>query len=146
MMIFSPKRSILCETILEQKGVYANLIIRDMKMGFLGLETDVFSMERPDAFSSLYLDKDSMVIFELSQALKDYQAKEGGFTRIISKGPFSKLLVQSLVKPKTGSHTLIALDRSIDFMTPLLTQLTYEGLLDELFGIQSSNWALFVDG
>ena len=131
MIIFSPKRSLLCETILEQKGVYANLIIRDLKMRFLELETDVFSMERPDAYSSLYLDKDSTVIFELSQALKDF-----GFTKIIGKGPLAKIVVESIEKSKTGSHTLIVLDRSVDLITPMLTQLTYEGLLDELFGIQ----------
>ena len=33
---------------------------------------------------------------------------------------------------------LIIIDRSIDMITPLLTQLTYEGLIDELVGISYS--------
>ena len=33
---------------------------------------------------------------------------------------------------------IILLDRSVDFMTPLCTQLTYEGLIDEVFGIKYS--------
>lgn len=31
---------------------------------------------------------------------------------------------------------LVLLDRSIDLLTPLSTQLTYEGLIDEVFGIK----------
>jgi hypothetical protein len=33
---------------------------------------------------------------------------------------------------------LIILDRNVDLTTPLLTQLTYEGLVDEVFGINNS--------
>lgn len=29
-------------------------------------------------------------------------------------------------------------DRNIDFVTPLLKQMTYEGLLDECFGIEGN--------
>lgn len=33
---------------------------------------------------------------------------------------------------------LILIDRSIDLITPMVTQLTYEGLIDELFGINNT--------
>ena len=33
--------------------------------------------------------------------------------------------------------SLIIIDRNVDLVTPLLTQLTYEGLIDEFFGIQN---------
>lgn len=33
---------------------------------------------------------------------------------------------------------LLILDRSVDLLTPLLSQLTYEGLIDEIFGINNS--------
>lgn len=32
---------------------------------------------------------------------------------------------------------LVVLDRHIDMVTPLLTQLTYEGLINELIGIKN---------
>lgn len=32
---------------------------------------------------------------------------------------------------------LLILDRTIDFISPLVTQLTYEGLIDEVFGIRN---------
>lgn len=31
--------------------------------------------------------------------------------------------------------TLLLLDRNVDMLTPLATQLTYEGLIDEIYGI-----------
>lgn len=34
--------------------------------------------------------------------------------------------------------TLLLLDRNVDLLTPLATQLTYEGLIDEIYGIQNS--------
>jgi hypothetical protein len=33
--------------------------------------------------------------------------------------------------------SLIIIDRKVDMVTPLLTQLTYEGLIDELIGIKN---------
>ena len=38
--------------------------------------------------------------------------------------------------PSATIESLIIIDRDTDLATPLLTQLTYEGLIDELFGIQ----------
>lgn len=35
---------------------------------------------------------------------------------------------------------LLILDRVVDPLTPLLTQLTYEGLIDEIFGISNSKF------
>jgi hypothetical protein len=33
---------------------------------------------------------------------------------------------------------LIIIDRNIDFVTPLLKQITYEGLIDEFYGINGA--------
>jgi hypothetical protein len=41
-------------------------------------------------------------------------------------------------------ESLIIIDREVDFITPLLTQLTYEGLIDEKYGIKNSDIALFL--
>ena len=41
--------------------------------------------------------------------------------------------------PKIDS--LIVLDRRVDMITPLLTQLTYEGLVDELIGIKNCEFS-----
>lgn len=42
----------------------------------------------------------------------------------------------SLASPQIES--VIILDRTVDLVTPLCSQLTYEGLIDELYGIRNS--------
>ena len=39
--------------------------------------------------------------------------------------------------------SVILVDRSVDFMTPLFTQLTLEGLIDSIYGIESSKYPLW---
>ena len=42
-------------------------------------------------------------------------------------------------KPLTPRiENLVLIDRRVDLITPLSTQLTYEGLIDELFGIKNN--------
>ena len=36
--------------------------------------------------------------------------------------------------------TLLLVDRNIDLITPLLSQLIYEGLIDEIFNIENSKY------
>lgn len=38
--------------------------------------------------------------------------------------------------------SLFIIDRTIDFLTPLKTQFTYEGMIDEMFGINSCEWSI----
>lgn len=42
--------------------------------------------------------------------------------------------------------TLLLLDREVDPVTPLMTQLTYEGLVDELLGISNGTVQFDVAG
>ena len=89
------------------------------------------------------------------------QQKHGLFPRIIGKGDNTRRLVDALLRmrsevtvddalnpfaltPSSTIENLIVIDRETDFVTPLLTQLTYEGLIDEIYGIKncelSSYW------
>lgn len=40
-------------------------------------------------------------------------------------------------------HCMVLLDRAVDLVSPACTQLTYEGLIDEVFGI--TNGAVVLD-
>ena len=42
-----------------------------------------------------------------------------------------------LLTPSNRLDALVVLDRRVDMITPLLTQLTYEGLIDETLGIKN---------
>lgn len=82
------------------------------------------------------------------------QQKYGLFPRIIGKGDCARKLLDGLLRmrsevaiddalnpfaltPSSTIDSLIIIDREIDFVTPLLTQLTYEGLIDEIYEIHN---------
>jgi vacuolar protein sorting-associated protein 33A len=88
-----------------------------------------------------------------------FQQKHGLFPRILGKGDHAKRLADLLLRmrselsagdaansggsfldltPSQSIESLIIIDREVDFPTALLTQLTYEGLLDEFFNISSN--------
>ena len=85
------------------------------------------------------------------------QQKHGLFPRIIGKGDNAHRLMELLLRmrseataeessvpnrlgmmPSSTIESIIIIDREVDFATPLLTQLTYEGLIDELFTIKDN--------
>lgn len=45
---------------------------------------------------------------------------------------------KELLQIPSQIDALLLLDRSVDLLSPLITQLTYEGLIDEIFGINCS--------
>ena len=86
------------------------------------------------------------------------QQKHGLFPRIVGKGDKARRLATELLRmrkeliasgsagnssfsdlaPSQSIESLIIIDREVDLPTVLLTQLTYEGLLDEFFGVDSN--------
>jgi excinuclease UvrABC ATPase subunit len=44
------------------------------------------------------------------------------------------------IEPSEHLDGLIIIDRSVDWVTPMCTQLTYEGMLDEYIGIRNCGW------
>ena len=83
------------------------------------------------------------------------QDTHGLFPKIIGKGDNANRLMELLLRmrreaaaeedsttfgpmPSSQVEGLVIIDREIDMVTPLLTQLTYEGLIDEKFGIKSN--------
>ena len=86
----------------------------------------------------------------------------GLFPHIVGKGDNAYRLMELLLRmrseataedtdtskfgmmPSPSIESLIIIDRGVDFATPLLTQLTYEGLIDEMFGIKDNQAAIDV--
>jgi hypothetical protein len=118
----------------------------------------LLSLELSESFADLYLRKDPTPTFLLARALMLIQQKHGLFPRITGKGDNAKRLADLLARmrqeliagedtnessklgltPSTTIESLIVIDREVDYATPLLTQLTYEGLIDEVVGIQNN--------
>ncbi|KAK2855707.1 hypothetical protein FQN49_004924 [Arthroderma sp. PD_2] len=153
-----PRRTLVSNQILEEEGIIGDVNIAEFPLYFLPLENDVLSLELSDSFSDLYLDHNPQPIHLSAKALMQIQLRHGFFPRIVGKGDNARKLVDQLLRMKreldaeggldgSGSklmasntiENLIIIDRDVDFATVLMTQLTYEGLVDELFGINHNH-------
>lgn len=130
--------------------------IYEYPLYFVPVAEDVLSLELENSFSDLYLLKDPTPIFTSAKALMQFQQRLGLFPRITGKGDNAKRLADLLIRmrlelsagegsssvldltPSNSVESLIIIDREVDFPTILLTQLTYEGLIDEEYGISSN--------
>ncbi|KAI9684094.1 MAG: hypothetical protein M1829_003364 [Trizodia sp. TS-e1964] len=155
-----PRRTLVTNKILESEGILGDVNISEFPLYFLPLEKDLLSLELSDSFSDLYLKKDPTATFLAARALMLIQQRHGLFPRIIGKGNNAQRLADLLLRmrseaaagdgadangssnlgmtPSSTIESLIIIDREVDFPTVLLTQLTYEGLLDEAIGIQNN--------
>lgn len=95
-------------------------------------------------------------MYRVAQAIVSLEDLYGRIGRVTGKGPVVKqvwdLVSKISLEPrkpsskanrnyKTIDH-LVLIDRSVDLMTPMATQLTFEGLIDELFGIDCCKFIL----
>ncbi|RCI15408.1 hypothetical protein L249_7032 [Ophiocordyceps polyrhachis-furcata BCC 54312] len=150
-----PRRTLVADQLLEEAGVLGDVSISELPLFFFPLEKDVLSLELDDAFRDLYLSKDVTPNHLLARALMQIQQNHGLFPRIVGKGSNAKRVADLLCRlrqealagedasktglsPSTTNESVIIIDREVDLVTPLLTQLTYEGLIDEIFGIQNN--------
>ncbi|KAJ7150254.1 Sec1-like protein, partial [Mycena filopes] len=152
-LLLVPRISTLVSRILEEEGVLGDVRISSYNLQFIPIADDVISLENENAFKEIWVDGDETVIYDSAQALLTLEKLYGLFPRIVGKGDqaarLAALLTRHLPTDSTTPDTLltqsekidslIVLDRRVDMITPLLTQLTYEGLIDELIGIKNSH-------
>ncbi|XP_064392951.1 vacuolar protein sorting-associated protein 33A-like isoform X2 [Halichondria panicea] len=145
-----------CITKLEESGLYHDskgpiqFFVDEFHMEMLPMDHDVISLGLNSAFTDMYIDNDPTPLFLVAKAICKIQALYGIIPRVFGKGKkaktvsdlmermrremFSNMTPEREVAPHID--TIILLDRSVDLLTPLSTQLTYEGLVDEIYGIK----------
>ncbi|GJJ06549.1 hypothetical protein Clacol_000741 [Clathrus columnatus] len=149
-ILLVPRVSTLATRILEEEGVLGEVALSSYNLQFITLEEDVISLEYETAFKEIWVDGDETAIYDSAQALFTLQRLYGSFPRLLGKGDRAARLCQLFQKISTTASTfqnstsekidaLIIIDRQVDLLTPLLTQLTYEGLIDEMIGIKNTN-------
>ncbi|KAJ3766819.1 Sec1-like protein [Lentinula raphanica] len=154
-LLLVPRLSSLVSRLLEEEGVLGDITITAYGMQFLPIADDVLSLEYESVFKDIWVDGDETVLYDSAQALITLQKLFGLFPRLLGKGDHASRLINllttyldqsrdssipdALSEPSSKFDSLIVLDRRVDMITPLLTQLTYEGLIDELLGIKNSH-------
>ncbi|XXQ34981.1 Sec1 family [Plasmodiophora brassicae] len=153
---FVPAATSVCARQLETLGLYGRLHVTSLpSLSVLCLDDDLASGENVGAFKRAVLDGDPFVVDSVVQSLVEIQNVYGRFSEITAKGRVSSSVGEALSRhleanPNMGSiptagnlpeeqriSRVILLDRSLDMITPMLTQFTYEGVIDEVLGIES---------
>ena len=151
-----PHRTEPCLQFLDQEAVLSDVSLLDFGLEFVPLDHDLISLEDDAAWKKIYCAGDHTPIFRSAQALMTLQHAYGLFPRILGKGPLARRLADLLIRqrrehlasdpsspalttPSQLIDSLIIIDRAVDYATPLCTQLTYEGLVDEVVGISNGH-------
>ncbi|XP_065364257.1 vacuolar protein sorting-associated protein 33A [Calliphora vicina] len=149
-IFFVPRRSCLCLKHLEHKGVYGSFgLFEELTWNFYPVENDVVSMEWPNAFRDVAIDGDPTALYQAAVGLVQLQRIYGRIPKIYGKGSMSQGVWERakqlgaeeklLSNGEKGTiDQIILLDRTIDLLSAFATQLTYEGLVDEFFGIRQN--------
>ncbi|OCF35138.1 ATP-binding protein [Kwoniella heveanensis BCC8398] len=151
-ILLVPRATELCRKVLEDQGVMGDVTISEFKLEFIPMEEDLLSLEMEGVARDIHLNGDDTPIYYSSLALMTFQRAFGLFPRVLGKGDSAKKLADLLQRHHTSGGSqygdielsdqvdgLIILDRSVDWATPMCTQLTYEGMLDEFVGIKNSH-------
>lgn len=153
-VLYVPQKTLIAEQVLEDEFKlsqrFPTLQISSLDLDYVFLEEKVFSMELPLSFKAVFADGDMSSLTWVARLLLKLQTSRfGAIPHIRGKGSNAAKVVQLLQRMQTEvGHdfitdipsevdTLLILDRSVDLVTPLMTQLTYEGLIDELYGIEN---------
>lgn len=142
-IIFIPgERYELIEFMMANDLIH-NFKIFDFNIDLLPIDNDLLSLEKDNSFKEIYIDKNLTSISELANAFIKLESCYGKVKYRYYKGDNSKVF-DNLVKEKEKENDIksteetlgmIVLDRSVDFLTALTTNYTYEGLIDDFFNI-----------
>ncbi|POY72706.1 hypothetical protein BMF94_4536 [Rhodotorula taiwanensis] len=153
-LLVVPRMTSLCSTILSDLGVLGSLEIQELQLGLIPLEKDVLSLEYENVWRTVELDGDTSPIYDLARSIMTLQRAFGPIPRLIGKGDSARRLVDLLKRFRAEQpsamaqgaplangviDSMIVLDRQVDMVSALCTQLTYEGLVDEVVGIKHSH-------
>ncbi|ESO89653.1 hypothetical protein LOTGIDRAFT_234244 [Lottia gigantea] len=147
-IVMVPRRLHVCERVLESEGVYGSIVIDEFNLDLVTLDTDLLSLELPDFLKSFYLDGDHTWLHTIATSIVHLENLYGCIPNVycIGKGAKMTFDMMNILSEQSRADAvekeenlknghLFIIDRDIDYVTPLCTPVTYEALLDEIFGI-----------
>jgi vacuolar protein sorting-associated protein 33A len=160
-VFFVPKRTVMVHHVLRENGIVDDGTVRDpntvaatiedLEIDLFPLDNDVLSMEMPTVYRDLFLDGDLSILKTIARTLVKLQsAFTGQIPNLYGKGAMARKVLEMMKRMKadidsdylseipTTIDTLVVVDRGVDLLTPFMTQLTYEGIIAEEFGISAT--------
>ena len=145
--IFIPEENYEIINFLTGPGLRNRFTVNSFNLDLIPIDNDLVSMEREGSFRQIYLDNDITPIADFVDSFIKLELCFGKIKHKYIKGEKAKLFCDLLTKKQIETNIkttdeilgMIVLDRKIDFLTPMTTNYTYEGLFDEHFGIKFGN-------
>ena len=142
-VIFFPKINLECENYLKDSYNYACFNKHNLNMDIYPLDYEILSLELNQSFHELYAINNYNSIFLLNRAIIKYETVFGKIKYKYYLGSLGKKLKDLLEEEEKNANldeeqstlACVLLDRSIDMITPLITNNVYEALLDDNFNI-----------
>ncbi|TKY51624.1 Vacuolar protein-sorting-associated protein 33-like [Spatholobus suberectus] len=148
---FVPRRTVVCEKVLEEEKLHHMITIGEYPLYIVPMDEDVLSFELDLSYKECQVDGDTSSLWHIAKAIHKLEFSFGVIPNVRAKGKASVRVADILNRmqseePVNSSdtvvpeiNTLILLDREVDMVTPLCSQLTYEGLLDEFLHINNGS-------
>ena len=142
-IIFIPGESYEVIEYMMANDLIKSFKISSFNVDLLPIDNDLLSLEKDNCFREIYIDKNLTSISELANSFVKLEACFGKVKYRYIKGDNAKTF-DELVRQKEKENDLktteeilgmVILDRSVDFITTVTTNYTYEGLIDDNFGI-----------
>ena len=142
-IIFIPGESYEIIEIMMGNDLINKFKIFSFNIDLFPIDNDLLSLEKVNCFREIYIEKDLTSISELANAFVKLESCFGKVQHSYIKGDNAKIF-ESLVREKESENNIksandilgmIVLDRNVDFLTTLIENYTYEGLVDDFFGI-----------
>jgi hypothetical protein len=141
-MIVIPRKSYLTDKLISRSGLAVTVL--EWCADILPLTGDFFLVPCPTSFRKCFVEDDISDVYTITRALSKLAFAHGYPTRVFTAGGTAarvgELFAQQAAQLQAFSVSqrefddFFIIDRTVDLMTPLLTQTTYGGLLDEYLG------------
>ena len=142
-IIFIPGESYEIIEYMMANDLLEKFKIYNFNVDLLPIDNDLLSLEKENCFREIYIDKNLTSISQMANAFLKLETCFGKVKYRYAKGDNAKIF-ENLVREREKENNiktsdeilgLIVLDRSVDFLTTLTTNYTYEGLIDDFFNI-----------
>lgn len=148
-LFFVPRKNELCVRRLgELMDLKSFTNVGDFPLEMLPLDYDLLSLDYSSCFADCFINNDYKSLHYVAKSLMTLQELYGTIPNVYGKGANAGH-VWDILKRMTREYkindsgksqidNLLLIDRSVDILTPLLNQLTYEGLIDETMSIDNT--------
>ena len=142
-IVFIPGETYDIIEFLTTNNLLAEFKIFNLNVDLIPIDYDLLSLEREDSLKEIFIDKNLSSIGDLASALVKLETCFGKVKYKYIKGDLAQTFDDIVTEKEKENdlHTndeilgMIALDRSVDFISLVMTNYTYEGLIDSTLGI-----------